>query len=138
MNNKNKTLLILMALFTITFTACKDDEETIITPEEETVEFTFTNPSDGTMYGLNDTVHIDGMISWENELHGYELTLTNMSVDSVVYTSHAHEDASTIHVHTLWVNNVINHSDMKLTIDAFTDHDGTKETKEIEFHCHPM
>lgn len=137
MNTTHKTLLLIVALFTFTFTACKDDEETT-TPEVPTVEFTFTNPEGGKMYGRGDTVHIDGMISWENELHGYELTLTNTTMDSVVYTSHGHEDTKMIHIHKMWVNNVMHHSDMKLTIDALTDHDGTKETKAILFHCHPM
>jgi hypothetical protein len=137
MNKTHKTLLLIAVLLTITFSACKDDEEATF-PEVPIVDFTFTSPESGKMFGRGDTVYINGMISWENELHGYELTITNMSADSVVYTSHSHEDIKMIHIHKMWVNNLMHHSDMKLTIDAITDHVGAKETKEIMFHCHPM
>lgn len=137
MNKTYKTLFALIVLFTISFTACKKDDETT-TPEDPKVNFSFTNPEAGKMYDNGDTVHMDGMISWENEMHGYEITLTNTSMDSVVFSKHEHEDGNTFHIHEAWKNNVMHHSDMKLTIDALTDHDGAKETKEIIFHCHPM
>ncbi len=137
MNKIFKTLIIVSALFTITLTSCKDDE-VVDPPKVADVEFTFTHPEAAKMYGKGDTVHIAGMMKWENELHGYELTLKNETHDSVVYTAHHHEDTKMLHVHQMWINTVTQHSNMSLTIDALTDHDGAKQTKVINFHCHPM
>jgi hypothetical protein len=136
MNFTYKTLLIALTFITITFTACKDGDPA--TPETPSVNFSIAEPVASTKFGKGDTVHINGMITWENELHGYELTVTNVTADSVVFTKHNHADGNTMHIHENWVNDVASHSDMSLTIDAFTDHDGAKETKVILFHCHPM
>ncbi len=137
MKKIHKTTLLLAALLTIGFTSCTDDDKAV-TPDIPLVEFTFNQPEAGKMYGKGDTVYINGTLSWENELHGYEITLTNVSADSTVFSAHGHEDAHTIYIDKLWVNNVTAHSDMKLTINALTDHEGAKESKEIMFHCHPM
>jgi hypothetical protein len=135
MKKINKTLIIALAIISISFTACKDDEEASVVPS---VEFHFSNPEANKKYGQGDTVFIMGMLHWENELHGYELRLTNTTKDSVVFTAHAHEDTKMLNVSQIWINNVTEHSDMTLTIDALTDHDGAKQSKDIDFHCHPM
>ncbi|PCJ67224.1 MAG: hypothetical protein COA58_02590 [Bacteroidetes bacterium] len=133
MKNTLKTLLI--ATLIISLSACKDDEST---PEPPAVNFLFADPISEKAYGFGDTVHINGVITFDNELHGYELNIHSEHFDSTVHTVHNHEDGKTIHVHSHWVNDLTHHTDMTLTIDALTDHDGTKGTKVIHFHCHPM
>ncbi len=132
MKTFNKILILAVIALTVSISSCKDDD---VIPA---VEFDFSSPIVHSQYSLGDTVHIMGMISWESELHGYNLSIKNETKDSVVFTKHGHEDGNMIHVHAMWVNDVDGHSDMSLTIDALTNHDGAKETKVIHFHCHPM
>ena len=49
---------------------------------------------------------------------------------------HAHE--SPVHIHAMWVNDVMDHSDMRMDIAIQIDHDGTEEVKSVGFHCMPM
>lgn len=107
-------------------------------PSHPPVDFQFTNPEAGKIYGKGDTVFVAGMLQWEKELHGYEMTLTNTSTDSVVFSAHGHEDTKMLNISQMWINNVAGHSNMKLTIDAVTDHEGAKQSQDIHFHCHPM
>ena len=84
-------------------------------------------------------VFINGMISADTEMHGYELSITNTSNgNQQVYHKHAHEDASMYHIHDHWINDVSGHSDMVLTIKATMDHEGTEKVHTVMFHCHPM
>lgn len=114
-------------------TSCEDDDAII--PQ---VEFNVDQPTMGQMYGLNDTIYIEGSLVSDHQLHGYELFIRNKTADSVVFSAHGHEDMNTIHFIKIWINDVKHHSDMELVIDAFIDHEGTKQTKVIDFHCHPM
>ncbi|MCB9262859.1 MAG: hypothetical protein H6607_10835 [Flavobacteriales bacterium] len=129
---------VIAAFAIIIFQACKEKEvDPPIT--EKKVVFNFTEPASGQMYGLNDTVHINGTISYEDELHGYEVTLVNLSNnDSMVFNEHAHIDGKELTVDHNWVNNVTGHSNMELRIDAFIDHEGNMKSDTIHFHCHPM
>ena len=140
-NNKVniKDIAFVLKIFFILFLveSCKDEVPTSdqnIPP----VTFNFTNPNEGNEFALGDTIFIDGMIAWENELHGYEITLTDMSNDSIVFSAHGHEDALLIHITKIWVNKVTHLSDMRLTIDALTDHRGGKQSKEMILHCYPL
>ncbi len=140
MNKSTYILIALLSISTITFHSCKEDKEPIVDPPAPTVQFDFTSPEDNKMYSKGDTVFIDGMMTFENGLHGYELSIINKSHnDTMVFNKHEHSHGNSVHVHEYWVNSVTHHSDMELMIEAHKDHSGdTKETKTIKFHCHPM
>lgn len=137
MINTNFKYLLLLTMSLSIFSACDDDDEPVIVDEPK-VQFDFADPVAGSIYQSDDTVFINGMISFENDMHGYEVSLINKSHnDTMVFNKNEELDGKMIHVHAHWVNNVDHHSDMTLTIDALTDHSGTKQTKTIDFHCHP-
>ena len=130
------TILFLnLVIISISFSSCKEDEVPSVEPS---VEFLIANPMVGTMYEKGDTVFITGMLHWEKELHGYEITLTNTTQDSVVFTAHGHDDTKMLNITQMWINNNSSNSDMTLTIDALTDHEGAKQSKDIKFKCHTM
>lgn len=137
MKTLKNTSVILLALTALFFSACKDEDP--IVEEDPKVVFDFSSPQASATYGKGDTIHINGMISHTLDMHGYEVSIINSSNnDTVVYNKHEHMDGKMFHIHEHWVNNVSDHSNMILRIDALTDHAGTKETKDIMFHCHPM
>ena len=133
-----KNISILLLAFTaLFFSSCKDEDP--IVEEDPKVVFDFSSPTAGAMFGLGDTIHIDGKISHTIDMHGYEVSIINTSHnDTVVFNDHGHVDGKMFHIHETWVNNVSDHSNMTLKIEAITDHAGNSETKEIMFHCHPM
>lgn len=134
----NYKFLVLLAAIITSLTSCKDDETDPIV-ETPAVQFEISSPTTGAMYHLNDTVFVKAKITHTEELHGYEVSIINTSQnDTMVFNKHEHMDASSFDIDTYWVNQVTNHSNMKLIIDVMTDHSGTKETKEVSFHCHPM
>lgn len=144
---------ILLVLLVVGFVSCKKegctdegasnynpdakkDDGSCVFPE---VEISFTSPEAHTTYGLNDTVHIHGSVSYVEEMHGYHLQLVNTSVnDTVVYEIHNHDHMSAYSIHGMWVNNVTTHSDMELRITVEKSHDGESVTHVVPFHCHPM
>ncbi len=122
------------------FTSCKKDEEQeepTPTPTPQAV-ITINEPLANAMFNLNEEVHIDVDITASFEMHGYIVELINETSGEVVWSADAHDHATSFHVHDHWVNNVTDHSDMKLKVTAELDHDGNISTKEVHFHCHPM
>ncbi|MBO6515234.1 MAG: hypothetical protein JJ975_01615 [Bacteroidia bacterium] len=139
MNTSKFKYLIALTLLLSVISSCKEDEEPLPEPETPVVMFNFADPAAGATYSAGDTVAINGMISFENDMHGYEISIINTShSDTVVFNKHEHMDGKMFHIHEHWVNNVMHHSNMQLKIEALTDHAGTRETKTINFHCHPM
>jgi len=138
MKTNKLTLIAILLAFTSSFTSCKDDDtEPVI--ETPPVQFDISSPTTGSMYHLNDTVFIKAKISHTEELHGYEVSIVNISQnDTLVFNKHAHLDGTDFQIDEYWINNVSGHSNMKLIIDAITDHSGAKESSELSFHCHPM
>ncbi|MDG1260389.1 MAG: hypothetical protein P8H59_03870 [Flavobacteriales bacterium] len=141
----NKSIVFLALLgFGVLFSisSCKKDtedeaEETIST--EGVVTFSITNPSAMSTYGLEDTVHVDMMLSAEIEFHGYEVEMVKVSNDSVVYSADEHDHGTMFHIHDYWVNDLDTHSDMELRVKVYLDHDAENvEEETVMFHCHPM
>ncbi len=133
---KYKIITLFLAIALLTFNACK--EETI-DPTIPEIVFDFSSPEDTKSYELGDTISIAGMVSWELEMHGYEVILKNETTDSVVFMRHEHLDGKMYHFEEFWVNNVSKTSNMKLTIAVTKDHFTAEEvTKEIMFTCNPL
>lgn len=138
MKNKN---VILLSLFFITLafaTSCKPDDNNNTPSPSPSVVFTVTSPEAGKAYMQGDTIRIKAKLSFETELHGWELELKNKADNNkevLKVEEHTHE--KTVEIDTFWVNNVTMHSDMELVIYAIKDHEGNKDSKEIHFHCHP-
>jgi hypothetical protein len=71
-------------------------------------------------------------------MHGYDAYILNETSGDTVWTSAVHDHGTPFHIDSLWVNDVTDHSDMLLHIEAEIDHDGNTTEKEVAFHCHPM
>ncbi|MFN8698428.1 MAG: hypothetical protein ACK500_06665 [Flavobacteriales bacterium] len=140
---KSISFFLSLALLStaVVFSSCKKDEEqqedTTPTPTPQAV-ITINDPLPNAMFSLNDEVHIDVDITASFEMHGYMVELINETSGEVVWTTDAHDHGNSFHIHDHWVNNVTDHSDMKLRVTAELDHDGATTVKEVHFHCHPM
>ena len=130
---KSKCIFWIVCL--ATFLVSCDNE---VIPELNPVQFQVSQPNDDAVYAYGDTVFIESLITWENELHGYEVFIQQVDNDSVVFSSHAHNDSHQMNIYKIWVNRVKEDCDMKLIIKAYTSHEQTWETKTLFFHCLPM
>lgn len=128
----------LVACASVFFLSCTHDVEDNPPDPPVVVEFSIDEPTPDSIYYLNDTVHIHGSLRFDNGLHGWMVELYNISTDSIMYTEEVHDHANELEFSTWWVNDVVDHSDMELTIGAITDHDGGVEEKVVHFHCMPM
>jgi hypothetical protein len=140
MKNQVFSFAVLLGLGTIfTLTSCKKDEEeaTVVTPTP-TALITINEIEEGHTYEMDDTVHIDIDITADFEMHGYDAWLINETAGDTVWSADLHDHGTSFHIHDHWVNNVADHSDMKLKVSAEIDHDGNTTVKEVHFHCHPM
>ncbi|MCH2198136.1 MAG: hypothetical protein MK081_05095 [Flavobacteriales bacterium] len=132
-------ILALLIGTLITFSCKNDVTEDMNEENQSIITFTIDNPIQGATYDLNDTVHIDVMLSAERLLDGYHLRLVNTSDNnSIVWEEDDHDHSTTLHIHDYWINDVTMHSDMRLDIEGFTTHQGESETTSVSFHCHPM
>lgn len=130
--------IFLGAACAISFVSCKKEDKNDETPAIPRATITINNPASGAMFNLGATVDIDVDITAAVEMHGYEAYLINESAGDTVWSSDAHVHGDSYEIIDQWVNNVADHSDMKLRIIAEMDHDGHTSTKEVHFHCHPM
>lgn len=105
---------------------------------EVTIDYSLTYLSDHKTFMHMDTVKMHGNVSANVELHGYTLTLKNITADTVVYSESGHLHHHHFAIDAYWVNQVKMHSDMRMTIEVATDHEGSMHSKSIDFHCHPM
>ena len=116
----------------------KDDDGSCQYPEPMT-SFDISAPLEDAVYSLNQTVHINAVITTDEEPHGYEIYIRNTSNnDEVVFSVMDHAHTSPISIHEEWINTVQQHSDMELEIRLIIDHDGNYLSEAVNFHCHPM
>lgn len=106
--------------------------------DEADVQIQITSPLADAMYHLGDTVKIQGTITGNVEMHGYEVKIKNLSQGNVAFITDYHDHGATFTINEFWVNNVITHSDMRLVVKVEVDHNGTMVSDSLNFHCHPM
>lgn len=138
MNFKSAFYTFSVALSGTLLVSCTDVVEPSENAPAPRAVITVSSPSEGDMFMLGDTVHIHGDIEYTPGLHGYAIELTNISADSVVFSMDEHAHDPMLHFDEMWVNNVTDHSDMRLVVSAAIDHDGTLVHDTVHFHCHPM
>jgi hypothetical protein len=121
----------------ISLTACKKDKSPATddsTEDHPTAVITITSPNE------NDTIQgnfsVTGTIVGSANLHGYQVTVTNASNDSIVYQNDIDD-----HVADFTINQAVNHSytaytPLKLEVVAALDHDGHTSTKTVHFVVH--
>jgi hypothetical protein len=121
--------LIFSALF-IGLTACHKHENA-------TATINLMEPMENDTLAFGTELHMHGTIVGTGELHGYSLTLKNLTNDSIVYSA-----ANTTHQETYsfdehWVNNVTDTTLVQVSVDVEIDHDGTKTSKLVNLVCLP-
>jgi uncharacterized protein YpuA (DUF1002 family) len=128
---KNIAIVCLVSLVAISSVSCKKKKENEISIE-------LTSKVDGEKFSKDQKIEVKGTITASSEdIHEYTITIKNETSGAIEFTKTEHSHSKSISFSESWINDVSDHSDMMLTIEA-EDHDGKKETLEVHFHCHPM
>jgi hypothetical protein len=121
----------------ISLTACKKDKSTDDShghDDHATAVITITSPTE------NDTIQgnfsVTGTIVGTEDLHGYQVTVTNTLNDSIIYQNEVHD-----HLANFTINQAVTHvyttyTPLKLDVVAALDHDGNTTTKTVHFVVH--
>lgn len=130
-----KTKMSLVGvILVIALVACKKKTEE--TPVTASINIEEPLVGDTIMFG--DTVHIHADVTGSAELHGYQLTVKNLTTQSELYFNQIYTHAASYMVHDHWVNNVTDTANVRLTIDVAKDHDGNHEIKTVDIVALPQ
>ncbi len=136
---KSKIIIPLtFACVLIFFGSCQKEEHNHNDSSVVTANIDILTPVTNQEFDHGDSVNIKVNISSSSELHGYQLLLIRLSDNDTVMNVAEHNHLNTYNVVKSWVNNNSIHSDMKLIVKAFTDHDNNFVSKEVQFHCHEL
>jgi len=125
--------VITSFLMFIGMTSCNENNH-----NDANVQINLTSPTNGSMFHLGDTIKIQGTITADVEMHGYEVKIKNLSAGTVAFITDYHDHAASFTINEKWINNVTAHSDMRLVVKVEVDHNGTEVSDSLNFHCHPM
>jgi hypothetical protein len=122
---------ILFSVLFIGLTACHKDENV-------TATINLMEPMENDTIPFGTELHMHGTIVGTGELHGYSLTLKNLTNDTIVYssTNSTHQESYAFDEH--WVNNVTDTSLIQVSVVVEVDHDGNKESKTVNLVCLPQ
>jgi hypothetical protein len=126
MKKMNQLVFAAVILGITALSSCKKD----VTP---TATLTIMEPMAMDTVAIGDTVHMEGTVVGSGELHGYSLSLTNLSTGQIVYSgsTDVHQTSYAFDEH--WINNVAGVSTMRLSLTVNLDHEGHTTTKSVEF-----
>jgi hypothetical protein len=126
-----KNLLFSLIAIGMLVVACKKPAEASV------ATINFMEPVVGDTIAFGQELHCEGTVLGNGELHGYTLTMINLSNNQTVYSasSAAHAESYVFHEH--WVNNVTDTATIKVLLEVELDHDGNKSAKEINVVCLP-
>ena len=131
--------LFYLSLCAVLFsaTACKKDKDEAETPKSDPV-FTLSAPLENQVYGYGDTIRINGTVTADYEMHGYNVRLYNITSGMNVLNQGYHVHGDSFVISEIWKNTVSDTSQFKIIIDAAIDHEGTIASSERAITCNPQ
>jgi hypothetical protein len=126
---------IILVMGALALGSCQKRDST--TPDASKVVFTITSPTIGHTYQNGDSVRIKASISYPSELHGYEVRVTDVATNTIVYDAAEHGHSDRFDIDKAWVINGAAGMELKLELMATIDHAGTVAEKSINFQYLP-
>jgi hypothetical protein len=129
----NRILLYTTILFSVvSFSSCAEEHE-----EKNSAEITITGPvEDGYIHHL-DTLEIRGSIVSVMDLHGYNVSIRRRDTQAEVFYLDDHYHGSNKNLNIDWPCTINETVELRLTITAKLDHDGSATIKYVDFFCEP-
>jgi len=130
--------LIYLSLCAACFsmTACKKDKEEESTIKKDPV-FTFS-PAENQIFEYGDTVKVNGTISADYDMHGYNVRLYKVTPGMNVLNQGYHVHGNNFVISEAWKNTVSDTTQLRIIIETAIDHEGTIVSSERTVTCYPQ
>jgi len=114
---------------TLLFAACQKKDTTPVDPSK--VNIALMQPYDGQVYHKGDTVFVKSTVTYNTELHGYELSIADSATGTTYYSldEHIHDDHFDISEY--WVDTLSSPATLQFSMTVEIDHDGNEVTKNV-------
>lgn len=124
---KNKITLLLAA--SVSLMACSKKQTEPSTNAQIGIDI--ISPEDGRTFHKGDTMNINCHMTYNNIMHGYELSVVDTATNQVLfdYAEHVHSDSFT--VLQIFVPQGSSTVVMKVTLRTEIDHNGTEAEKQV-------
>lgn len=125
-----KKILLFAVITSFLFVqACKEKEEL------PSATISFIAPLEHSTFHMGDTIQIEATIEATSPLHGWNLTITHGSDQSVLFQKDSHDHAQNLNIKESWVA-AGNAGTIYVNLEAIINHDENKVNKSIELHIH--
>ena len=124
----------LGTLLLISVVSCHKDEH------EEVVEaaISFVEPTQGDTLAFNEEIHAEGTITGTGELHGYTLTMKNLTTNEELLSASSTNHSESYAFHEHWINTVTDTSTIRIEVKVVLDHEGNTTTKMRDVIALPL
>jgi hypothetical protein len=126
-----KIFICITILFSTIFIACSKHSGDYI-DNKPTASIIVTKPQAGTLFSLNDTVHVQGAAIAATTIHGYDFIVRKANDTTKLYFLHVHDHNDTIQINQSWKATVSN-VNLETELDFYLDHEGNTASKKIGF-----
>jgi hypothetical protein len=125
---KNNSFMLVLATFLLFISvSCNKDAH-----EQVTATISFIEPTQGDTVAFNQELHAEGTITGSSELHGYSMSMTNLTSNEEVLSLSSYNHATAYAFHEHWVNNVVDTAVIRIKVHVVLDHEGNTTTKTID------
>jgi hypothetical protein len=129
---KKITLIFSLLIALTAITSCKKKNSAT------TADINFTEITEGDTIAFGDTVHLEGKVVGDGELHGYKLQLIDIISAEMLLSKNSETHALSYVFDEHWVNNVTTISNLKAVVVVEINHDGDLVSKQVNFVCLPQ
>ena len=130
---KSTTVWVMIAVLSLLATACKKNKTEEV---ENEVTITLMHPNEGDTVASMVNYMIHGSINATQEIHGYRISLRD-ELQQVYLDTTYDVHATSLTIHEMWMNQVVDTAKMTLTVDVVKDHEGNHQLKTVHFVALP-
>jgi hypothetical protein len=118
--------------------ACTKDKGANTVPvltNKAIVSFRNVSPEANQVIARDSVVYINMVASASQILHGYEVSIRNVTTQQLYFEAAEHIHDTIFHINEEWINELDAATEVYLSLKVNTDHVGNFEQKTIRFRC---
>lgn len=117
------------------FSCNKDENDEPLAEAKNTAVITLTQPMMSDHIHHEDTLKVRGTITSVKDMHGYSVNIVRNTDNSEVFAMQDHYHGMNKNLSVNWPCDINENVELKVTVSATLDHDGTKESKSVLIMC---
>lgn len=128
-------ITIIITLLSVQSCARKDNSS--VTPQTtDELKINIISPTEDATYKKGDVIPLQAEISYDGELHGYIVRITDKESNIVFETEgHTHDDK--INIIETWINDISSSTELEVDFIAVIDHDEHTKNKSVKVNTQP-